>query len=1019
MVFKKQYILFIALAVFAFGLIFPRISLGDYCSTGCPECYHTECGEEINIGECCDEECCRQECEIDPDTGQKSYWCVEECKVCSCGGNWPEYKCDSPDCDGNILVRTCSVYKDCGPCAMGSCEDECCCVSCTASEICEDCGSWQKPIREPCLCPKWGRIKPECKCSGECIDTPDDSRYYGDPRFYKNPFYPPAECDLEKEWDIYPIAEYNPDGKWRMDSNNVYLPVKLDWDDIRGWKDSWKEEGECVYVKECESGDRSCIESYSGIEDCKIDCKKDCYKELKDLTLEKELREEGLREYQERYAGCLRDCDNECEETYKSNAGGCSETCPYPDQCHLTKEYIQSYVIKIEGEIRNCEALKTIDELEKLIEKAKTVMEIEGYKTQIEWIRETELEISEYEEVLDKSEFIPPCSCMFKSNRTYRWKVRACCPTKEALETISKTERDEACGPWSDWQFTTNPAPEPKLPYDPDWSGLFRMKNLTKEEIEKLKWCEIDDQKIYKPTYLEDKIHYKPLSDTQFLYYSEEYTAGENEGKEQYLCHPNLIESEVCKPQIILFPKAEGGLLFPPFEFWDQNHSHFTKITPYAWKTSACKEVSALECTDYSQEWRFSAENFLLETPRLINPLYDPAGETPVGLPVTLSVHAPYAMSFIFEISGLGQIKSSTPGISLDYPRLNLDTLYTWYVTPCWGYKSEPEKCEHTSRAGPFYFKTTGELIRIIYPKPGATDIPIPIKFEWEKVPGANSYIFTLEGKEPVVLQSTEILADYPELRQKTNYSWQVQTCARANGTACGAEANQNFTTFKLRAPVNPGPENGAVLTTAELRQFSWDKILGAKFYQFQIEYLEAADGEEKECLEKEGEKITKIIAENSTYLLLECKGKYRWQVKGCLDENCQESGDWNVWRFDLVSEGGGAPGLVPCGRTSDNPDTPWDETKSCGIRHIFIMIKVIVDFVLFTLAPICLILLIAASGVMFYFSLKAESATPLAKVKSLWKAAGIGFGILLFIWTIISIIFNLIGYQFGPWWRF
>lgn len=1007
---KQKYILFIALAVVFFVLLFPKVSLGDYCSTGCPEIYYTQCGEPVQIGQCCDEDCCEKDI-----FGN----CTEWCKVCSCGGSWPEYKCDSPDCDGDILVRHCHSYKGCGPCHMGSCVDECCCVLCSAPEICEDCESWHKPEREPCLCPRWGLIKPECRCKAECIDAPDDPRYYGDPRFYKNPFYPPAECDLEKEWDIYPISEYNPEEKWRMDQDNVYLPVKLDWDDVRGWEDSWKEEGECVCVKECESENRSCIESCGGIEDCKVDCKEDCYKKLKDLTLEKKLREEGLSEYRERYTECLRDCDNECEEKYKSNAGGCSKTCPYPDRCHLAKEYIQSYVIKIEGEMRDCEALRKINGLKQLIEKAEYVTEIEEYKTQIEWIREKELEIPEYErEVLPKSEWIPLCSCMFKSNRTYKWQVKACC-------SPSGTH----CGPWSDWEFTTASVPEPKLPYDPDWPGLFRMKNLTKAEIEKLKWCEIDDQKLYMPTELGDKIYYRPLTYTDLIYYSEEYTLGANEGKEYYLCHPNLEIENRCEP-LLLYPietiKIEyeiGGERVYPFRFWDKDRNYFTKITPYLWKTRACREISALGCTDYSQEWRFSAEDFTLETPKLVNPQNDPAGEIPVGLPVTLTVDAPYAFSFIFEITGLGQIKSQTPNLGLDYGSgplpLALDTRYTWYATPCWGYESEPEKCEYSAKAGPFHFKTTGELIRVVYPEPGVTEVPIPIKFEWEEVPGAKSYIFTLDGKEPVVLQSTEILVNYPDLRQETQYFWKVQTCARADGTACEAEANQNFTTFRLQAPVNPSPENGAVLPTTELHKFSWDEILGAKFYQFQIGYLKVADGEEKECLEKEGEKIIKIVSENSIYYPLECKGQYQWQVKGCLDEECKEAGIPNAWVFNLVSPTKKETGLVPCGRSYNNPDTPWDETKPCGIRHIFITLKIIVDFLLFRIAPLALVILTLATGILFFFSIKMEAPNPLVKVKSLWKAAGKGFAILFFAWLLLSIIFNLIGYQFGPWWRF
>ncbi|PIS35436.1 MAG: hypothetical protein COT36_02415, partial [Parcubacteria group bacterium CG08_land_8_20_14_0_20_38_56] len=395
-------------------------------------------------------------------------------------------------------------------------------------------------------------------------------------------------------------------------------------------------------------------------------------------------------------------------------------------------------------------------------------------------------------------------------------------------------------------------------------------------------------------------------------------------------------------------------------------------------------------------------------------------GKKPVALPVTLSIHAPYAFSSIFEISDIGQIESGTPDLSLDSPRLNLNTLYTWYVTPCWGYQSEIEKCEDSARAGPFHFKTTGEAVKIIYPEPEAKEVPIPVKFKWEKVPGAKSYIFTLADKEPIILLEPEILVDYPELLQETNYSWQIQTCARSDGRVCGEPITQSFTTFRLAAPINPGPENGGILLTTELAQFSWDEIPGAKYYQFKIIYSKAAEGEEKECIEQEGKEIAKIVAENSNFVPLECKGRYQWQVRGCLDPDCKEAGDWSIWKFNLTSPPEECqPGLIPCGKNCDAPSTPWDETKSCQPKHIFIMLKIIIDFLLFKLAPICLALLVAASGVIFYFSLKAESATPLAKVKSLWRAAGIGFGILLLAWSLISLGFSLIGYQFGPWWSF
>jgi len=113
--------------------------------------------------------------------------------------------------------------------------------------------------------------------------------------------------------------------------------------------------------------------------------------------------------------------------------------------------------------------------------------------------------------------------------------------------------------------------------------------------------------------------------------------------------------------------------------------------------------------------------------------------------------------------------------------------------------------------------------------------------------------------------------------------------------------------------------------------------------------------------------------------------------------------------------------GLVPCGRTSNNPDTDWDETERCQIKHLFILVYVIIDFFLWKVIPIILVLLTLASGAIFYFSLQAQNPEPLATVKSLWKAAGIGLAVVFLAWTAISLFLAIFDYQvglFGPWWQ-
>jgi hypothetical protein len=69
--------------------------------------------------------------------------------------------------------------------------------------------------------------------------------------------------------------------------------------------------------------------------------------------------------------------------------------------------------------------------------------------------------------------------------------------------------------------------------------------------------------------------------------------------------------------------------------------------------------------------------------------------------------------------------------------------------------------------------------------------------------------------------------------------------------------------------------------------------------------------------------------------------------------------------------------------------------------------------------------LLVIITGVIYYFSvfspeILGEWAT-IANVRSIWKYAGIGYGIIFFAWLIINLFLAIIGYKFqifGHWWE-
>ena len=955
MSFKKHYFLFIFFGLFVLVLVPTGTSLATITGTGCESAgtvtYCTECGDKcFTIGHC-NLVCCKC-CGEDEDCTKKY------CEKCTCEAEpWYEYKCDSSDCDGDIDRRRCEVYKD-GNCPS-NCESDQCCVRCTKWELCRECGSWQKPIRgEPCTnCSLAGLQTPDdifkCKCKGECIDTPVNDKYFNDPTIDLDS---PENCHLLHATNL---SCYDQDlkqallekiGRAEMDKNKVFLPVKLDWDPVRGDINGWAEGNECKICQDCPEG--------------------------------------------------------------------CS------DECYDKPECVKSYEIIINGEMRSCEALKKIDELKEDIEKNPQNKAADENK--IEIIRKYELDMSEpYATTTDKSEFIPPCSCMFKSNRAYTWHVKACC---DAGGT--------SCGPESDWSFTTSPAPEPKLPYDPDWAGPGRSINLTKEQIEKLKWCEIDDQLEwqgadgnrynYHETTVEGEEYYRPLTYKVLVYYKKE------EGGED-LCHPNLKREGECH-ELILTPDEAAGELFPPFQFWDKDHIFFTKLTPYAWKVAACKDISANYCTDYSQFWRFSAEDFILDKPQVVSPPNDEV--TPVGLPVLISWSSPYAMSWNYEVSGgIGQGKTSTHNVSFDWPQLQLNTVYSWKVQPCWDFESKD--CEDIW-SDTYFFKTTGRPPNLI--KPGGSNISIPVIFEWESVPGAKSYWFKIQGdglNKEVVVEESKTSLDYPDLHQETDYSWQVKTCAKEkeeacvkNQTCCGAWSSANFTTFKLGTPSNPSPPDNQKVFTYEMPgNFSWEPVPYARYYKYTINYVsKSADEATEECQPQE-RIVEKIVTQPSDFVSLNCLGEYEWQVTACLDAGCQETGDpSSIWLFELVQSGGPGGGgfvgsltggLVPCGRTFDDPNTPWNERDSCQIKHIFILIKSIIDFLLWKLAPLLLVFLLVYTGAIYYLAMGAPEA--IARVKSLWRAAGIGYLLIFIAWNIVSFALTLFGYRvgiFGPWWK-
>ncbi len=113
--------------------------------------------------------------------------------------------------------------------------------------------------------------------------------------------------------------------------------------------------------------------------------------------------------------------------------------------------------------------------------------------------------------------------------------------------------------------------------------------------------------------------------------------------------------------------------------------------------------------------------------------------------------------------------------------------------------------------------------------------------------------------------------------------------------------------------------------------------------------------------------------------------------------------------------------GLVPCGKCSlmdVNADsngkylsggTATDKI-SCQLCHIFVMIKGIVDFILFQLVPVIAVLLLTVGGVMYVIS--RGNPSQLTQAKNILTSTVVGLVIIFASWLIGNTIFILPGFM-------
>ena len=133
---------------------------------------------------------------------------------------------------------------------------------------------------------------------------------------------------------------------------------------------------------------------------------------------------------------------------------------------------------------------------------------------------------------------------------------------------------------------------------------------------------------------------------------------------------------------------------------------------------------------------------------------------------------------------------------------------------------------------------------------------------------------------------------------------------------------------------------------------------------------------------------------------------------------NCSDRGEALTGTFKVKATGAstGMDSFKVCGQNTDNLDTKWKETDDCSIASFFLVVKLIINFLLFKLAFMLLPVLALITGGMFYLGMHGKDTIP--TVKRMWKYAGIGYALMFMAWLLVSWLMAATGYNSVPWYQ-
>ena len=576
-------------------------------------------------------------------------------------------------------------------------------------------------------------------------------------------------------------------------------------------------------------------------------------------------------------------------------------------------------------------------------------------------------------------------------------------------------------------------------------------------------------------SWLTDKLLNNPIAQSFSYIYKQAANMTSEEKNDGESCHYLEKQSNgSCKPETVSFGAGEIQQSdFKPFfdanQRRNQNRSLFTGDMKgslvYSWQTKVCFNTTPSNNTDkdfptcngyndadYGQKWKFAGANTSttkINPPDLQSPENNSARDDTklVGLSDKITWSTPCgANSFLYDIkekdSGQSIFKNdssygkdsgrrttaSQTLLSLtdkiptqaDDPQnvvLKLNTFYQWRVKSCW--PSLPVGDISSICGGNkdwHYFYTTGRP-----PKDDSlkySDSAPNINFSWESVPGAGSYIISITENGVASEHKTttnQWQISYPGAL--TSYTWQVRTCADADGKICGSWSKSNsFNSGDFPAPTDLTP-------TGEIKQLpsalSWSS--NAKNFLVTATYSGVSDSScdpmwfNAQYADKKISGTSMAVQTKASGGSPHCAGIYTFTVQPCFDANCT-SLSHNIGKAKfIISDPEQKSGFMVCGQKTNDPTTPYNEKEPCQIKHLFLTLKVIIDFIVFKLAFIFLPLLVLATGAIFYFSEDKTKTIP--TLKKAWKNIGLGYGALFFAWFIVSLLMFIAGYH-TIWWQ-